>query len=155
MSSQLPGQTRPMADLDVPAVLAIERRAYTYPWREGHLRDCLRAGYGCLVHEAGAGVVAYVVVSCGGGEAQLLNLVVDRAQRRRGVGAHLLDVAVERAEVCGADTLFLEVRPSNAAALALYQRHGFQEAGRRPGYYPAPHGGEDAIILARPIMPPA
>ena len=146
-----PGRTRPMDEADVPAVLALERRVYTYPWSEANLRDCLRAGYGCFVHEAEAEIAAYIVVSCGGGEAQILNLVIAPAHQRRGIGGHLLDVAVERAEVCGADTLLLEVRPSNTGALALYARHGFHELGRRPDYYPAARGREDAVIMARAI----
>ncbi len=141
---------RPMTEADLPAVLDIERRAYRYPWSPGNFHDCLRAGYGCFVDLA-APVRGYTVVRCAAAEAHVLNLCVDPRARRQGIASDLVRVAVERAEVLGAEALFLEVRPSNAPALALYERHGFHEVGRRPGYYPAPGGREEAVIMARAV----
>ncbi len=145
------GSVRPMTAGDLASVLAIERRSYAYPWSEGIFRDCLRHGYGCFLFDDG-GPVGYVVVSCAAQEAHILNLCVDPKARGRGVADHLLRVALERAEVMDAETVFLEVRPSNAAARRLYDRFGFHEIGRRPGYYPAANGREDALILGLPVL---
>lgn len=138
---------------DLPTVLAIEQRSVAYPW-SGHIfRDCMSAGYGCFVQQQGREILGYLVVSCAAGEGTILNICVDPDWRRHGIASHLIAVAVERAEVMQAENLFLEVRPSNTAAIALYERHGFHEVGRRPDYYPAASGREDALIMARVILP--
>ncbi len=143
-------RVRPMREADVPAVLAIERRAYDYPWSERIFRDCLAAGYTGLVYADGR-PEAYLFLDFGVGEAHILNLVVDPGRQRRGVGGLLLETALERARGRGMETLFLEVRPSNGPACRLYQRYGFNEVGRRPGYYPGVNGREDALIMARVV----
>jgi [ribosomal protein S18]-alanine N-acetyltransferase len=79
-------------------------------------------------------------------EMHLLNLAVHPAHRRRGVAGALLTAALAQARTHGAAVVWLEVRPSNAAALALYHSFGFEEIGLRPGYYS--DNGEDALILA-------
>ena len=106
------GLTRPMSEADLAAVLRIEQQVYAYPWSAGIFRDCLRAGYGCFVHEVDR-AVGHLVVSCAAGEAQLLNIVIDPAWQRQGIAYHLLNVALERAQLLGAEMLYLEVRPSN------------------------------------------
>lgn len=140
---------RPMTELDLRQVLEIEHNAYGYPWPRGIFRDCLRVGYCCWVLEQNGRIEAYGIMSVAAGEAHLLNLCVRKATQRMGLGrkllAHLLELAVERR----ADTMFLEVRPSNHAALQLYESMGFNVAGIRRGYYPALHHREDAMILAR------
>jgi ribosomal-protein-alanine acetyltransferase len=82
-------------------------------------------------------------------EAEILNLAVAPEIRRRGVGAKLLHAAMEFAREGGAKRLFLEVRESNAAAIAFYKRAGFGESGRRKSYYRDPI--EDACLLTRQI----
>jgi ribosomal-protein-alanine N-acetyltransferase len=77
-------------------------------------------------------------------EMHLLNLAVHPAQRRRGIARSLLTAALEKARAQGAAVVWLEVRPSNGAALALYHSFGFKEIGIRPGYYT--DNGEDALI---------
>ena len=81
------------------------------------------------------------------GEAEILNLAVTPGWRRRGLGRRLVETAIEAARAAGATRIFLEVRESNGAALALYAALGFLEAGRRRNYYRAPE--EDALILSR------
>jgi ribosomal-protein-alanine N-acetyltransferase len=83
------------------------------------------------------------------GEAHILNVCVDPRARRSGIASALLDQLLEVAVTAHADCAFLEVRPSNHGAIALYQRAGFHEVGRRPNYYPAPFGREDALVMAR------
>ena len=146
--ARLPVRLRPMSAEDLPTVMAIERQVYRYPWTEGIFRDCLRSGYCCWLGFSGDQVVAYGVLSVAAGESNLLNLCVDPGSRRQGVGklllSHLLGLAV-RHEAC---VVFLEVRPSNAGAVALYQEAGFAEVGLRADYYPAAKGREDAMVMA-------
>ncbi len=144
---------RPMTEADLEAVLAIERRAYSHPWTPGIFRDCLRGPYHCLALEREGWLVGYSVHSVAADEAHLLNLCVEPACRRRGYGRFLLRRVVERVRAQGADTLFLEVRLSNAPARALYESEGFNEVGRRFDYYPAHTGREDAVIYARVLGP--
>ena len=142
---------RLMVPADVDAVLAIEQAAYDFPWTEGILRDCLRVGYSCWVLERRDRIVGYLILSVAAGEAHLLNLCVHPECRRQGLGRRLLEHALEVAGRLGADTLYLEVRVSNAAAIALYREYGFNEIGVRRGYYPARGGREDALVMARVI----
>jgi len=146
---------RPMRALDIADVVAIERGAYQFPWSEGIFRDCLRVGYVCRVVTAGRQVVAYGVMSFGAGEAHILNLCVGEAWRCRGVGKRLLGTLLERAAAAGMAEAFLEVRPSNTAAIRLYQSVGFEQAGMRRGYYQAAGGREDAAVLRRVLRPGA
>jgi ribosomal-protein-alanine N-acetyltransferase len=140
---------RPMREADIDAIMAIERHAYTFPWTAGIFLDCLRVGYNawvCLQQET---IRGYALMSCGGGEAHLLNLCVDPGDQGRGFGKALLRHVLRQAGRLGADQLFLEVRPSNARALRLYEAMFFTEVGRRKNYYPTPRGREDALIMAR------
>jgi ribosomal-protein-alanine N-acetyltransferase len=138
---------RPMRPGDVDDVLAIERDIYSHPWTLGNFRDSLQAGYSCWVLECGCELVGYGVVMMGVQEAHLLNLSVRREWQRRGLGRRLLEHFLQLAREAGARRMFLEVRPSNAAARALYAARGFQEVTVRRGYYPATEGREDAILM--------
>ena len=150
LSEETPRIRRMTAD-DLDTVIEIERRAYPFPWTPGIFRDCLRVGYGAWVCLLGERIVGYALMSSGGGEAHLLNLCVDPDYQRRGLGRLLLEHVLRQAGRTGADQIFLEVRPSNVAALQLYHAMGFIEVGRRKGYYPAERGLEDALVLARYI----
>ena len=145
---------RPMHELDVPMIVAIERAAYQFPWSEGIFRDCLRVGYTCRVLTAGSAVVGYGVMSVGAGEAHVLNLCVEEAYRCQGAGRRLLMNLLECAAVAGAGEAFLEVRPSNTTAIRLYLGLGFQQVGMRRGYYQAVNGREDAAVLKLALPPP-
>jgi ribosomal-protein-alanine N-acetyltransferase len=138
---------RPMRVSDVVDVVAIERASYQFPWSEGIFRDCLRVGYVCRVMTLSRQVMAYGVMSVGAGEAHILNLCVSEAYRCRGVGKRLLRSLIERATAAGTAEAFLEVRPSNTAAIRLYLAMGFEQVGTRRGYYQAPSGREDAAVL--------
>ena len=138
---------RAMRDADVPEVVAIERASYQFPWSEGIFRDCLRVGYTCRVAALGRQVAGYGVMSVGAGEAHILNLCVGEAFRCRGLGKRLLTLLIERAAAAGMGEAFLEVRPSNTAAIRLYLAHGFEQVGMRRGYYQAVGGREDAAVL--------
>ncbi len=146
-------QFRAMNPLDVAAVMKIERAAYTFPWSEGIFRDCLRVGYVCQVVEIAEVLAGYCVMSIGAYEAHVLNLCVRDQYRCRGVGGLLLAHLLELARATGAAEAFLEVRPSNTAAIRLYQSQGFTQVGVRRGYYQAVGGREDAVVLRRQLSP--
>lgn len=152
----MPGQprVRPMVRNDLTAVMRIEKRAYEFPWTRGIFKDCINAGYCCQVMELHAGLVGYGILSVALDEAHLLNLCIAPEWQGRGLAASLLWHLLELARIYGAGTLFLEVRPSNIAAVRLYTGAGFCEVGSRQGYYPAGRGRrEDAVIMARQLDP--
>jgi len=146
---------RPMRRADLDAVLTVERESYPYPWSRRIFDDCLRVGYCCLVVEVDGRIDAHGIMMARAGEAHIMNLCVAPAARRRGVARALLDALLDVAREAEAATAFLEVRPSNEAALALYVGAGFRTVGRRRDYYPAPFGREDALVMARPVRPGA
>lgn len=146
---------RPMRQADVEAVAAIEQRAYPFAWTPGIFRDCLRAGHQCWVLEEAERILGYAVLSVAAGEAHLLNICIAPEYQGRGHGRRLLRRMVDLARWHLADRIFLEVRPSNPVAQALYHAEGFNEIGRRPNYYPASQGREDAIVMAMELLPPA
>ena len=130
-------------------VMAIERRGYPFPWTRGIFEDCLRVGYSCwLATDTVGRGLGYGVMTMAVGEAHLLNLCVDPSRQRQGLAGHLLDHLVDIARHADTEQLFLEVRGSNLAALALYAAYGFVQVGVRPGYYPAEQGREDARVLS-------
>ncbi len=137
----------PMREEDLDAVMAIESAVYTHPWSRGNFADSLRAGYDCRTLRFGGELLGYFVVMAAAGEAHLLNLSVAAAHQRRGIGSGLLREAAAIALARGARSLFLEVRPSNRGAQALYTRFGFRKVAVRRGYYPAHVGREDALVL--------
>lgn len=136
-----------MTPADVPGVGAVERASYPFPWSEGIFRDCLRVGYLCRVAENQGEVVGYGIVAMGAGEAHVLNICIAEHMRGRGIGRRMMTLLIERAVQAGMQDVFLEVRPSNPHAIALYQSLGFNEVGRRRGYYQAELGREDALVL--------
>ncbi len=142
---------RTMTQRDLEHVVAIEKRAYAYPWSRAIFEDCLRVGYSCWVFEAADGIQAYAIMSLMVGECHVMNLSVDPAAQGQGVGRTLLRQLIEIAKHRRADTMLLETRPSNAAALKLYVSEGFNEVGTRRAYYPARRGREDAVILAKTL----
>ncbi|HTL14986.1 MAG TPA: ribosomal protein S18-alanine N-acetyltransferase [Thermomonas sp.] len=143
---------RPMREADLDAVMAIEERAYPFPWSRGIFRDCLQAGYPMWLQEDASGIVGYGVLSIAAGEAHVLNLCTAPGHEGRGLGRRMLQALLGFARGAGAQRVFLEVRPSNPRAIALYERSGFNEIGRRPRYYPARDGREDAIVMAMELL---
>ena len=136
-----------MTEADLDAVVLIEQRVYTHPWTRGNFSDSLRAGYTCWTCRHGADLAGYAIVTVAAGEAHLLNLSVAPEYQRRGLGSPLLREVLRGAREQMARHVFLEVRPSNAAAQAMYARFGFRQIALRRGYYPAREGREDALVL--------
>jgi ribosomal-protein-alanine N-acetyltransferase len=136
-----------MLDEDLDEVLAIENAIYTHPWTKGNFSDSLRAGYDCRTWRLERALVGYFILMVAAGEAHLLNLSIAASHQRSGHGRALLREAVDLARRRGARSLFLEVRPSNLGAQALYTRFGFRRIAVRRGYYPAHSGREDALVF--------
>jgi ribosomal-protein-alanine N-acetyltransferase len=133
---------------DVAAVMAIERDLYPFPWTEGNFRDSLNAGYNCWVCAFGPHAIGYAVMMLAAGEAHVLNIAIARDWQRQGLGGKFMQHLIKLARGYGATEIFLEVRPSNAAARRLYHGMGFNEIATRRNYYPSHGGREDAILMA-------
>lgn len=143
---------RRMVERDLNAIMAIENVIYPHPWTRGNFKDSLREGYQCWVVEAGGDIVCYSVIMIAAGEAHLLNLSVAEHGQRRGRGREMLQFLLNLARESGAHKIFLEVRPTNVAGLALYAAMGFSQIAIRRGYYPARHGREDAVVMQHELV---
>lgn len=148
----MPAALRPMHEEDLDAVHAIELRAYAFPWTVGIFRDCLRADYPSWVMLRDDAVVGYFLMSLAAREAHVLNICVDPELQGHGLGRRLLRALLHLARARQVERVFLEVRPSNTGAIALYHDEGFNEIGRRPRYYPAADGREDALVMAIELL---
>ena len=145
-------ELRPMREEDLESIARIEALAYEFPWTLGIFRDCMRAGYACWVLSHDATTIGYAVLSMAAREAHVLNVCVAPDEQGHGHGRRLMRRLVDLARWHQAERVFLEVRPSNLRAIALYHDLGFNEIGRRPNYYPARNGREDALVMAFELL---
>jgi [ribosomal protein S18]-alanine N-acetyltransferase len=137
---------RSLAYADLPQVIAIERRAFATPWSLAmFVLELSKPSSVCLAALSDHRVAGYLICSRYADVWHLMNIAVDPASRRRGVAQAMLEALLQRAGTEGAYTL--EVRPSNAPAISLYEQFGFRSAGIRPRYYQ--DTGEDAMIMWR------
>ena len=138
----------PMDRSHIEQIAALERECFSTPWSEAMLTEVLfdsQASFIVAESEDG-GVLGYAGLQVVLDEGYIDNIAVEPNARRHGVADELLDVFCRFGEANLA-FLTLEVRASNAPAIALYRKHGFEEAGRRKNYYTQP--AEDAIIMTR------
>jgi ribosomal-protein-alanine N-acetyltransferase len=147
-SEKRPLYARPLKEHDIDDVLAIERQMYNYPWSEGVFRDCLSVGYSNWAFIKDDQFIGYVILSIAVGEAHILNICLDPKFTGKGLGQHFLEEVLVIAKKRHADCVFLEVRPSNTAAVSMYKKRGFKQIGQRKNYYPAADGKEDAIVFS-------
>ncbi|HEU0187349.1 MAG TPA: ribosomal protein S18-alanine N-acetyltransferase [Gallionellaceae bacterium] len=140
-------QLRDMGSADIDAVLAIEQQVHAHPWTRGNFSDALESGYVCKVYEREGMLLGYAVLMRNVDEAELLAIAIAAEHQRQGWGLRLLQEMKALAQVEGRQRLLLEVRASNAPAIALYRRAGFGQIGLRKHYYPAAPGREDAILM--------
>ena len=134
---------------DLAAIVAIEREAFSDPWSLRSFREAMASPavwFACARDDEGR-VVGYVVAWFVADEGEIANLAVAPTSWGAGVGRSLLDSALAEALRRDVQAVYLEVRDSNERARALYGSRGFQEVGRRRGYYD--HPAEDAIVLRR------
>lgn len=146
---------RRMTPEDLEQVMRVEREVYEFPWTEQIFRDCIRVGYFCWLALHEQTVVGHAVISVVADESHMLNLSIARAHQRKGYGRQFVEFLVDEARRHRAQTMLLEVRPSNQVAINCYNSAGFNEVGSRKDYYPAQGGREDALLLARHISPAA
>lgn len=139
----------PMTQGDVEEVWALEQSVFPYPWSRANFVDSVASGYDCWTVRAQDGaLVGYYLLMYALDEAHLLDVALAAGRQRQGLGRELLDRIAARAQERGMASVLLEVRPSNERALAVYRRYGYEQIGRRKGYYPAgPAGREDAIVM--------
>ena len=139
---------RSMTPADVDAVLGIEQAVQAYPWTRGNFIDALKHGYICRVDENLGEIRCYAIMMQAADEAELLNIGVAAAWQRKGLGRMTLNEMLQTARAMNMKRVFLEVRPSNVTAIALYRRTGFDLIGVRRGYYQGVNGSEDALVMA-------
>lgn len=138
---------RAICEADLDRVTQIETAIYSYPWTRGNFVDSIKAGYTCHVMEIAGELIGYGVMMVAVKEAHLLNLSIASAWQHMGYGRSLLLHFIELAHRSDALQMLLEVRVSNEAGRRLYASTGFHAVAVRPGYYPAAHGREDAILM--------
>lgn len=139
----------PMTARDLDEVLEIERASFATPWRREHFEHELRSNPVAVnvVLRLDGRVVGYACTWRIAGELTINNIAIAPDRRGEGLGRRFLDDVLAAAREAGCVSATLEVRPSNRAARAMYERAGFRQTGRRPGYYASE--GEDALILSR------
>ena len=137
---------------DVERVMKVEHQVYEFPWTEKIFSDCIRVGYYCWLALQRQNIVGHAVISVSADESHMLNLSIAREYQRRGFGKEFIEFLIQQAQAKQAQTMLLEVRPSNTAAINCYNSAGFNEIGLRKDYYPAPEGREDALLFARHIV---
>ena len=141
---------REMVVDDLPQVMVIEKENFSVPWTDkGFLSFLLRYDTLFLVAEEDGQIIGYAGVVMVLDEAELTNVAVMKSYQKQGVGRLLIESLMCLIAECDIEILHLEVRVSNAEAISLYRRIGFEEIGMRHNYYEAPQ--EDAILMRKII----
>jgi [ribosomal protein S18]-alanine N-acetyltransferase len=153
-------RVRRLVQEDLDDVMTIELAVYPFPWSRGNFSDSLRAGHDAWRFDDDKDrMIGYAILMWAPDEVHLLNLSLAAAAQGRGLGERLLRWLADEVHGRGAQALLLEVRPSNPAALRLYERVGMARIGLRRGYYPSDGGKrEDALVMRCPLplaAPPA
>jgi len=143
---------RPMTLDDLDAVMALELRAYPFPWTRAIFSDCLKHGYSGWLYEQDGQLQGYAMLMFVLDEMHLLNICIAPERQGQGLGSRLLKTLEHIGQIRHAETCFLEVRQSNFAAIRLYLNAGFNEVGLRKGYYQAEFGREDGIVMAKTLF---
>jgi len=156
----------PMTTADLDSVIAIESVSHIHPWTKGNFSDSLAAGHWayCVRPQLADPVKgtyldpdilwAYCILFPAVDELHLLNITVSPKLRRLGIGVKMMNAIEGVAAQQNMPRIILEVRPSNEAALALYQSLGYGQIGLRKNYYPVDAANglrEDALVLAKSI----
>jgi len=142
---------------DLDAIMRVEQAAHSHPWAASIMQRYLEKPDTCWVWEEQGVIQAHSVVSAVAGEAELLTIAVHPEMQGKGLGRKMLGQVIEQAQRHQAEQIFLEVRESNSAAIALYENSGFCELGRRNNYYPLfdengkSCGREDALLYGLPL----
>lgn len=146
----------PLESDDSDAVALLHREDFARPWTGDEFADLLSQetvfGYGAReVGRGRAAPVGFVLARLAAGEGEILTIAVARSHRRQGIGWWLMDAVLRELHAQRAESLFLEVDETNAAAIALYRRMGFREVGQRPAYYETSGGAKGALVMRRDL----
>jgi len=146
---------RKMVKGDLAQMVAIERSAQGAPWSEETFKSCfdMECDGWVALHENR--VAGYIVMTMKSDECHILNLCIDRAFQRQGLGRRLLEYGLQEAKKRKMGIVYLEVRRSNSRAIALYRNMKFLMIGERKNYYQTVNGPEDALIFAMSLVPPS
>ena len=137
---------RAMTTEDADAVAEIEEKSFAMPWkRDDFWREAQNELATYIVGELDGKIVAYAGAWVSFNQAEVMSVAVVPELRGQGVGTILFGELIQAVKARGATAITLEVRPSNAAAIKLYQSFGLRSVGRRRGYYL--DNGEDALIM--------
>lgn len=140
-------QVEGLKEAHIPQIAAMERACFTDPWSESALRDELLSPLArYFVCTQGEEVLGYIGTRMVLDECQVANVAVSPSCRRQGVASFLMEAMLDFCRREGMNLVTLEVRLSNSAAQALYEKFGFQKTGIRPGYYQSPP--EDAVLMS-------
>lgn len=145
---------RPMKLFDLDEVYAIEKDVHIAPWSKEIIRDCMLVGYDCRVLHANKNettlVAGYIISRLNANNYHILNFCIEKSLQSKGYGRLLLEyVLASLAIYPQLDSVYLEVRPSNKAAIALYKKLGFEQVGIKADYYKDTTHPEDAIVLEK------
>lgn len=138
---------RPVQELDLPIINAIENEVHIDPWSQGIINDCYYIGYDFYVVEEKNTMAGFAIGMLAVDEYHLLNIAVTPVCQRQGYGEKLLMYFLSLAKQQGATRFLLEVRQSNSIAIALYKKYEFQQIGIRKNYYHSKNTKEDALIF--------
>ncbi|MCW8885265.1 MAG: ribosomal protein S18-alanine N-acetyltransferase [Motiliproteus sp.] len=141
---------RPIVDTDLPSVAELESQLFSHPHSIDQLQKMVAAHESCWVAEIDRRLAGYIFASFGGGQADLLIVAVDSKYQKQGVATRLMEQLIDQLHSLLVDSLFLEVRASNQAAIGFYRQQGFSEIGVRRNYYPLSSAiREDALLFKK------
>lgn len=136
---------------DLDQLIAIEASVQVDPWSRIIFQTCLKSGCLVWVIEENTQLIGFIFISVNQEECHIYNLAVDKRHQHRGWGRKLMEQALDYAKNHGVHLVYLEVRETNARAMALYKTLGFEVIGIRKDYYENPIGYEDAMVLAKQV----
>jgi len=143
-------RVRPAEARDAAAIVAVAAASPgSAPWSASQYAGAAGGDYQGWLAECEGSALGFLFTRAAADEMEILNLAILPERRRQGLASQLLERGIEQAKAAGATRAYLEVRPSNRAAIALYAKCGFTEAGRRTCYYSNPV--EDALVLSRKL----
>ena len=140
-------QILPMGLADIESVYQLESQCHSHPWSKNLFLSNFGKRYFNHVLLDNERVIGYFVASSVAGEVTLMNIAIAPEKQGQGLGRELLQFLIDFSRQNQEQEIWLEVRASNLAALALYNKLGFAEVDRRKDYYPCEKGREDAIIM--------
>lgn len=143
---------RPMLLDDISIVTMIEQRSYAHPWSAELLTDCVKVGLDCWVIEEAGEVKGFAIVGVEGEDSHLMNICIDPQARRQSYGEMLLCFLLDYSRDKGKESFYLEVKPTNLAAIKLYQKHGFIQEAIVENYYQEGDEPEDALVFRKRFL---